>query len=328
MTESPQLSSNMSESNSQPSPSSDSSQEDQGQKGSKPKKAVQPNRNQKPSSSETGPYGITRSLADALFNTKDRPFVVDLERLLVHFISSNVNLYRLSPMNLYCRLLAHQIAEYHGLKHILANDRESVVVFKTFTPPGQLGESVTEQKPLLADLAIPNGTLTEKWTAKGPYQGYKPHNRHHQRRREDKKGSDSDSETSSAELPERDGKQKHRKLYRHKKYGGPPGPASPGVLPGAMPGVIPGGAGLPAGVAAPYAMPYPMAPYGFIPQRPIPMPIPMLSQFAYPPGAPMMYGLPKMYPAMGFVPFYGYEGPPMEDPSDSQDKDHEENTDE
>lgn len=41
-------------------------------------------------------------------------------------------------MNSYCRLLVHQIAEYHGLRHILANDGASVVVFKTFTPPNQL----------------------------------------------------------------------------------------------------------------------------------------------------------------------------------------------
>lgn len=92
-------------------------------------------------------YCLSGSLFSALFSTKDRSFVLKLEKSLMDFMESNVNSYKLNPMNSYCRLLAHNIAEYHGLKHILANDSISVVVFKKFNSSDTPLEEVIGQLP-------------------------------------------------------------------------------------------------------------------------------------------------------------------------------------
>ncbi|GMM33438.1 Rbs1 protein [Saccharomycopsis crataegensis] len=106
-------------------------------------------------------YNVSKSLFGALFNTKDRQFVLKLESSLLDFIESNVNSYKLSPMNSYFRLLTHQIAEYHGLRHILSNDGASVVVFKTFTPPNQLNITGDEDKLIAGEDAAQEANKSE-----------------------------------------------------------------------------------------------------------------------------------------------------------------------
>lgn len=69
---------------------------------------------------------------------------------MVSFINSHAQSYQLEPMNSYYRLLAHQLAEYHGLKHTLAQGNDTcIVVFKDDTFGGGMN------KPLLQELDPP-----------------------------------------------------------------------------------------------------------------------------------------------------------------------------
>ncbi|QLG73389.1 hypothetical protein HG535_0E04730 [Zygotorulaspora mrakii] len=68
----------------------------------------------------------------ALFHKpNDRQFVIALENSILSFIDSNADSCELAPMNSYFRLLSHQIAEYHNVKHALARSHDNcVIVFK------------------------------------------------------------------------------------------------------------------------------------------------------------------------------------------------------
>ncbi|CEP62537.1 Rbs1p LALA0_S05e07844g [Lachancea lanzarotensis] len=78
-----------------------------------------------------GGVHLTKAMSVALFErSHDRQFVVDLENTLVTFMSDpGHSSYQLGPMNSYYRLLAHQLADYHGLKHALAKNNDTCVVF-------------------------------------------------------------------------------------------------------------------------------------------------------------------------------------------------------
>lgn len=91
---------------------------------------------------------LTPAMHTALFHKPhDRQFVVELEDAIVSFIESNAESYELRPMNSYYRLLSHQIAEYHNLKHALARTHDNcVIIFK-----GEAFERRSE-RPLLQQL--------------------------------------------------------------------------------------------------------------------------------------------------------------------------------
>lgn len=76
--------------------------------------------------------GLTPAMMTALFHKPhDRQFVIELENSITSFINSNAESYELRPMNSYYRLLSHQVAEYHNLKHTLARARDNcVIIFK------------------------------------------------------------------------------------------------------------------------------------------------------------------------------------------------------
>lgn len=75
---------------------------------------------------------LSPAMRTALFHKPhDRQFIVDLENSILSFIESNAESYQLRPMNSYYRLLSHQIAEFHGLKHALARAHDNcVIIFK------------------------------------------------------------------------------------------------------------------------------------------------------------------------------------------------------
>lgn len=75
---------------------------------------------------------LTPVLLIALFQKPhDRHFIVELENGIVSFMNSDLEFYELKPMNSYYRLLSHQIAEYHGLKHTLAKaNNNCLVIYK------------------------------------------------------------------------------------------------------------------------------------------------------------------------------------------------------
>lgn len=92
--------------------------------------------------------GLTPAMLTALFQKPhDRQFIVELENSVVSFVDSNAESYELRPMNSYYRLLSHQVAEYHSLKHALARSHDNcVIIFK-----GD-GFRKKEDKPLLQEL--------------------------------------------------------------------------------------------------------------------------------------------------------------------------------
>lgn len=64
---------------------------------------------------------LSPAVLNALFNKPyDRDFIINIEATIINFIKDE-NSYelKLDPMNSYYRLLSHQIAQYHNLKHIL-----------------------------------------------------------------------------------------------------------------------------------------------------------------------------------------------------------------
>lgn len=82
--------------------------------------------------SESDCAGLSSAMVTALFHKPhDRQFIIDLENSIVSFIESNAESYELRPMNSYYRLLSHQIADYHHLKHALAKAPNNyVIIFK------------------------------------------------------------------------------------------------------------------------------------------------------------------------------------------------------
>ncbi|CDF90980.1 uncharacterized protein ZBAI_00491 [Zygosaccharomyces bailii ISA1307] len=105
--------------------------------------------------------GLTPAMLTALFQKPhDRQFIVELENSVASFVESNAETYELRPMNSYYRLLSHQVAEYHNLKHALARTHDNcVIIFK-----GD-GFRKKEGKPLLQELQplcmIPGTSDTE-----------------------------------------------------------------------------------------------------------------------------------------------------------------------
>lgn len=93
--------------------------------------------------------GLTPAMLTALFKRPhDRQFVIDMESSVLNFIDSSQNSLELRPMNSYYRLLSHQIAEYHHLRHVIARNNEScVILFKVEETQKHRG-----QKPMLKDL--------------------------------------------------------------------------------------------------------------------------------------------------------------------------------
>ena len=61
-------------------------------------------------------------------------FLLSLEAEIIAFIiKPNIDSLKMRPLNSYYRLLAHQLAEYYHLGHILSNDGSSMVLFKINT---------------------------------------------------------------------------------------------------------------------------------------------------------------------------------------------------
>lgn len=75
---------------------------------------------------------LSPAMRTALFQKPhDRQFIIDLENSILSFIESNAESYQLRPMNSYYRLLSHQVAEFHDLKHALARAHDNcVIIFK------------------------------------------------------------------------------------------------------------------------------------------------------------------------------------------------------
>ncbi|SCU92652.1 LAMI_0E11430g1_1 [Lachancea mirantina] len=74
---------------------------------------------------------LTPALLVALFERPhDRYFITQLETSLISFMDSEASSLQLKPMNSYYRLLAHQVAEYHGLRHTLSKKEICIVMFK------------------------------------------------------------------------------------------------------------------------------------------------------------------------------------------------------
>lgn len=92
--------------------------------------------------------GLSPAMVTALFHKPhDRQFIIDLENSIVSFIESNAESYELRPMNSYYRLLSHQIADYHNLRHTLARAPNNyVIIFKG------AGFQRVSGKPLLQEL--------------------------------------------------------------------------------------------------------------------------------------------------------------------------------
>lgn len=103
-------------------------------------------------------YGLTPAMIAALFHKpNDRQFIIAMENSIISFVNSNADSYELSPMNSYFRLLSHQIAEYHNLKHALARSHDNcVVIFKGH------GFAQIENKPPLQTLAPPPIALAQE----------------------------------------------------------------------------------------------------------------------------------------------------------------------
>lgn len=97
--------------------------------------------------------GITPAMVLALFDKPhDRNFVIHLEDLIVSFIESSAESFEMRPMNSYYRMLCHQIAEYHNLKHVLARKPDNcLLLFK-----GGADFEKVARKPLLQDIPAIN----------------------------------------------------------------------------------------------------------------------------------------------------------------------------
>ncbi len=81
---------------------------------------------------ETDPLKrIPQSLQNALVNSRDRIFVLRLEKELILFINTDVPSLELKQMNSYYRLLSHQVADYYRLGHVVSSSGNTVIVYKT-----------------------------------------------------------------------------------------------------------------------------------------------------------------------------------------------------
>ncbi|RMZ90441.1 hypothetical protein DV736_g2338, partial [Chaetothyriales sp. CBS 134916] len=70
-------------------------------------------------------------LLDALTSPKDRLSVLQLEQKLLEFISQpTVDHIDLPPQHSYARLLAHKLADYYGMVHVINEDGTSIRVFR------------------------------------------------------------------------------------------------------------------------------------------------------------------------------------------------------
>lgn len=99
-------------------------------------------------------YSINPILYKALLNgnTKDRMFILRFEMEIISFINSTeVDSWKLNPLNSYFRLLTHQVAEYYQLGHILLKDGVSMVIFKNNTSAinGAHGETPRDHREKL-----------------------------------------------------------------------------------------------------------------------------------------------------------------------------------
>lgn len=103
------------------------------------------------------PIELSPALLIALFKKpNDRMFVLQLESSIVTFINSDDQTFTLNPMNSYFRLLSHQVAAYHNLKHTFSrsNDNKSILLYK-----GTAGQK-SVRLPLLQDLKANSFDLT------------------------------------------------------------------------------------------------------------------------------------------------------------------------
>uniref|UniRef100_A0A060T353 ARAD1C29568p n=1 Tax=Blastobotrys adeninivorans TaxID=409370 RepID=A0A060T353_BLAAD len=69
-------------------------------------------------------------ILSALFDVRNRMFVLRLEQSMCNFIKSSQTEMDLDPMNSFYRLVAHKVADYYGLGHLSNNDAASVTLFK------------------------------------------------------------------------------------------------------------------------------------------------------------------------------------------------------
>ncbi|AAS52017.1 ADR097Wp [Eremothecium gossypii ATCC 10895] len=95
------------------------------------------------------------ALLVALFQKpQDRQFVIALENELLRFVESPSMSYQLQPMNSYYRLLSHQVADYHGLSHVVSREQElCVVVYKEANAKADKGRGARgSQRTLLQEL--------------------------------------------------------------------------------------------------------------------------------------------------------------------------------
>ncbi|CCD22451.1 Rbs1p NDAI_0A02940 [Naumovozyma dairenensis CBS 421] len=101
--------------------------------------------------------GITVAMKNALFNkASDRDFIIQLENSMLSFIQSNDVSFQLAPLNSYYRLLAHQLADYHNLKHFLTKSNvTSLIIFKDEAFSFDYNKALLQNlKPTLTDLNL------------------------------------------------------------------------------------------------------------------------------------------------------------------------------
>ncbi|CCH61750.1 hypothetical protein TBLA_0F02080 [Henningerozyma blattae CBS 6284] len=121
---------------------------------------------------------LSPAMINALFEKPyDRQFIINIESLIVNFIDSNDTNLNLNPMNSYYRLLSHQIAQYHNLKHILKKfntttsnvDNSFLVLYKPTredtlelnsknSKEADIPLVISPTLPLLKDLVLPSSS--------------------------------------------------------------------------------------------------------------------------------------------------------------------------
>ena len=93
---------------------------------------------------EEGPNGLDSVLWNALFDPKNRMFVLRLEKALLALLRNNsLQSIQLDPMNSFYRMVCHKVAEYYDIGHTASADGSSVVYFKLAkqrVPPTRLAD--------------------------------------------------------------------------------------------------------------------------------------------------------------------------------------------
>ncbi|ONH75221.1 RNA-binding suppressor of PAS kinase protein 1 [Pichia kudriavzevii] len=83
------------------------------------------------------PYMNPAKMKNKIENVEEEntsKFILNLESEIIKFIiRPSIDSWKMNPLNSYYRLLAHQLAEYYHLGHILSNDGSSMVLFKINT---------------------------------------------------------------------------------------------------------------------------------------------------------------------------------------------------